>query len=149
MFNIYTKKPTTEGYNSQNVVQIIESVCTNTESKCNFCDGKIYWNPCVIHRHTKKRLPLSEPYNGHGTKPIAHRACKYNTENYYKSLVILEKDSPFVRAAKIKKQHELLGVDESGLSYTQRLIRDRTPEEVQSYNEWIKKATEQTFFGGK
>ena len=149
MFNIYSKKPTSEQYNTQNVVQIIEAECKNTESKCNFCDGKIYWNPSVIHRNTKKRLPLSEPYNGHGTKPVAHRGCKYNIDNFFKSLVILESDSPYVRATKINKQKELYGVDESGHSLVERLILARTPEEIQSYNEWIKKSTFQSFTGGK
>lgn len=148
MFNIYTKKPISEQYNTQNVVQIIEAECKNTESKCNFCDGKIYWNPSVIHRNTKKRLPLSEPYNGHGTKPIAHRGCKYNIDNFYKSLVILESDSPYVKATKRNQQDKLMGI-ESGQNIAERFINSRLPEEVQSYNEFIKKATEQSFTGGK
>jgi hypothetical protein len=148
MFNIYAKKETTE-YNTQNVVQIIDAECKNTESKCNFCDNKIYWNPSVINRRTRKRLPLSEPYNGQGTNPVAHRGCKYNTENFFTSMVIQEKDSPYIKKVKINTQNKLIGVDESGHSLVERLILQRTPEEVQSYNEFIKKATEQSFNSGK
>ena len=83
MLNIYSKKVPKE-YDSQNVIQIIDAEVKNTESKCNFCDGKIYWNPSVIHRRTRKKLPLSEPYFGHGTNPVAHRGCIYNLGNYFK-----------------------------------------------------------------
>lgn len=146
MFNIYTKKQTT--YSTQDV-QIIEGECKNTESKCNFCRGKIYWNPTVINRGTKKRVPLSEPFYGQNSSPKPHRGCKYNLENFYTSLVILESDSPYIKATKTNKQKELLGVDKSGHSLTERLIRGRTPEEIQSYNEFIKKAVFQSFTGGK
>jgi len=148
MLNIYSKKPT-QGYDSQNVVQIIDAPCNNTESKCNFCDGKIYWNPSVIHRRTRKKLPLSEPYFGHGTNPVAHRGCKYNTENYFKNLVVQESDSPYVKATKINQQKKLLGVDKSGKTLVERFILERTTEEVQSYNEFIKKSTESKFTPGK
>src|ERR1044071_5138782 len=148
MLNIYTKKPTEE-YNQQNVVQIIDAPCKNQEGKCNFCDNKIYWNPSVIHRRTRKKLPLSEPYNGHGTKPVAHRGCKYNTENFFNSRVILESDSPYIKKVKMNLQNKLLSIDESGHTYVERLILGRLPEEVQRYDEFIKKATAQTFTGGK
>ena len=145
MFNIYSKKPTTEEHDTQNVVQIIEAECKNTESKCNFCDGKIYWNPSVIHRRTRKPLPLSEPYYGHGTKPIAHRGCKYNTENFFKNLVIQDKDSNYIKSTKRNQQNKLFGVDESGYSLVERLIKDRTPEEIEHCNEFIKHSTDNTF----
>lgn len=149
MLNIHYKKPTTEVYDTQNVVQIIEAPCNNTESKCNFCDGKIYWNPAVIHRRTRKRLPLSEPYMGHGTNPKAHRGCKYNTDNFYKNLVIIDTDSNYVKATKRNQQRKLLGVDESGLVLVERLILARTPVEIEHYNEFIKNSTVQSFTGKK
>ena len=148
MLNIYSKKAPKE-YDSQNVIQIIDAEVKNTESKCNFCDGKIYWNPSVIHRRTRKKLPLSEPYFGHGTKPVAHRGCIYNLGNYFKNLVVQESDSPYVKATKINQQKKLLGVDKSGHTLVERLILERTPEEVQSYNEFIKKSTESKFTPGK
>ena len=148
MLNIYSKKAPKE-YDSQNVVQIIDAEIKNTESKCNFCDGKIYWNPSVIHRRTRKKLPLSEPYFGHGTNPVAHRGCIYNLGNYFKNLVVQELDSPYVKATKINQQKKLLGVDKSGHTLVERLILERTPEEVQSYNEFIKKSTESKFTPGK
>ncbi len=144
MYNIYSKKPTTQGYDSQNVVQIIEGECKNTESKCNFCDGKIYWNPCVIHRNTRKRLPLSQPFAGRGNTPVAHRGCIYNIDNFFKSLVILESDSPYVKATKRNQQDKLFGV-EDGKPLSERLINSRTTEEIQRYNEFIKHSTDQTF----
>jgi len=145
MHNLYAKKPTTQGYDSQNVVQVIKAECKNTESKCNFCGDKIYWNPSVIHRHTGKHLPLSKPYNGYGTEPVAHRGCTYNTENFFNKIVFLEKDTKFLRRKKMKIQNKLFGVDESGLSFVQRLLRDRTPEEVERCNEFIKHSTDNTF----
>ena len=148
MLNIYSKKAPKE-YDSQNVIQIIDAEVKNTESKCNFCDGKIYWNPSVIHRRTRKKLPLSEPYFGHGTKPVAHRGCIYNLGNYFKNLVVQESDSPYVKATKINQQKKLLNIDKSGHSLVERLILERTPEEVQSYNEFIKKSTESKFTPGK
>ena len=148
MLNIYTKKPA-KVYDSQNVVQIVDAEIKNTESKCNFCDGKIYWNPSVIHRRTRKKLPLSEPYFAHGTNPVAHRGCIYNIGNYFKNLVVQELDSPYVKATKINQQKKLLGVDKSGHTLVERLILERTPEEVQSYNEFIKKSTESKFTPGK
>lgn len=143
MLNLHAKKPVEE-YNEQNVVQIIEAKLVNSQSKCNFCGGKIYWNPCVIHRHTKKKLPLSQPYLGHGTQPQAHRQCKYNTENFFTQLVILESDSPYVKATKMKQQDKLRG---NGLVET--LILNRTPEEIQDYAKFKAKSTEQSFTGGK
>ena len=148
MLNIYSKKAPKE-YDSQNVIQIIDAEIKNTQSKCNFCDGKIYWNPSVIHRRTRKKLPLSEPYFGHGTKPVAHRGCIYNLGNYFKNLVVQESDSPYVKATKINQQKKLLNIDKSGHSLVERLILERTPEEVQSYNEFIKKSTESKFTPGK
>ena len=145
MYNLYSKKSTTQGYDSQNVVQVIEAECKNTESKCNFCDGKIYWNPCVIHRYTKKRLPLSKPYTAHGTTPIHHRGCVYNTDDHYNKVVILEKDSPYIKAKKSQIQDRLAGVDESGLTLVERLIRDRTPEEIERCNEFLKHCHDYTF----
>jgi hypothetical protein len=145
LYNLYSKKATTQGYDSQNVVQVIQANCTNTESKCNFCDGKIYWNPCVIHRHTKKKLPLSKPFTAHGTSPVPHRGCIYNSDNFYSKIVIHEDDSKFVKAKKMSKQDEWVGRDESGLTYVERLIRDRTPEEVEHYNEFLKHCTDYTY----
>jgi hypothetical protein len=148
MFNLYSKKAPTE-YNTQNVVQVIDAEIKNQEGKCNFCDGKIYWNPSVIHRRTRKKMPLSEPYYGHGTKPVAHRGCVYNLGNFYKNLVLQESDTPYVRATKINQQKKLFGVDESGLTLVERLIRDRLPEEVDRCNEFLKKSTESKFTPGK
>ena len=145
MYNLYTKKSTTQGYDSQNVVQVIEAECKNSASKCNFCGGRIYWNPCVIHRHTKKKLPLSKPFYGRGNTPDAHRKCVYNTENFFTQLVIQDKDQKFVVNKKMREQDRLRDVDESGLSQVERLILGRTPEEVQRYNEFIKHAYDHTF----
>jgi hypothetical protein len=142
MFNLYSKKAPKE-YNTQNVVQIIDADITNTESKCNFCDGKIYWNPSVIHRRTRKKLPLSEPYFGHGTKPVAHRGCIYNIGNFFKNLVVQESDSPYIKATKINQQKKLLGVDKSGHTLVERLKLGRLPEEVDRCNEFLKNATKQ------
>jgi hypothetical protein len=145
MYNLYSKKATTQGYDSQNVIQVISAECKNTEGKCNYCRSKIYWNPCVIHKHTKKRLPLSKPFNAHGTSPVAHRGCVYNIDNFYNQLVILEKDSKFIQNKKMQEQDKLFGVDESGLSLVQRLIKDRTVVELQRCNEFIKHYTDNTF----
>lgn len=144
LYNLYSKKSTTKGYDSQNVVKVIQAECKNTQGKCNFCGSKIYWNPCVIHRHTNNRLPLSKPYKGQGTSPVAHRKCVYNIDNFYNQLIILEKDSKFVKDKKMKEQDKLYGV-EDGLSLIQRLILGRTPEEVQRCNEFIKHSTDNTF----
>ena len=148
MYNLYTKKSTSQGYDSQNVVQVIDAKLTNTVSKCNFCGGKIYWNPSVIHRHTKKRLPLSKPYMGQGTQPVPHRGCTYNTENFYDKIVIHEKDQRFVVNKKIREQNKLFGVDESGLSLVERLILGRTPEEVQRCDDFMKHCTDYTYDPG-
>lgn len=145
LYNLYSKKETTQGYDSQNVVKVIQAECKNTLGKCNFCGSKIYWNPCVIHRHTNKKLPLSQPFTAHGTSPIAHRKCVYNIDNFYNQLVIQNKDSRFVKSKKMKEQDKLYGVDESGHSLVERLILGRTPEEVQRYNEFIKHSTDNTF----
>ncbi len=145
MDNFYSKKQTTQGYDSQNVVQVIKAECRNTESKCNFCGGKIYWNPSVIHRHTGKKLPLSKPFNAHGTSPVAHRGCTYNTENFYSQLVISEKDSQFVKAKKVSQWKQLVGADESGIPLVERLIKGRTVDEVQRYNEFLKHCTDNTY----
>ena len=147
MLNIYTKKETEE-YNQQDVVQIIDAKIENREGKCNFCYNKIYWNPSVIHRRTRKKMPLSEPYHGHGTTPKAHRGCTYNTEKFYNSHIILESDSPYMKKVKMNIQNKLLGI-ENGYSWAERLILQRTDIEVKNYNEFIKKATEQSFNSGK
>ena len=144
LHNLYTKKATTQVYDSQNVVQVIEGKCINTLSKCNFCGGKIYWNTNVVHKHTKKKLPLSKPYYGRGTSPVAHRGCTYNTENFYDKIVIHEKDQRFVRNKKMREQDKLMGV-EDGLSLVERLILGRTPEEVHDYNEFLKHSTDHTY----
>jgi hypothetical protein len=145
LYNFYSKKPTTQGYDSQNVVQVIKAECKNTESKCNFCGGKIYWNPSVIHRHTGKKLPLSKPFNAHGTTPVAHRGCTYNMDNFYTQLIVLEKDSQFVKAKKVSQWKQLLDVDDSGHSFVERLILSRTPEEVDRCNEFNKHCTDNTY----
>ena len=144
MYNLYSKKATSQGYDSQNVVQVIKAECKNTESKCNFCGGKIYWNPCVIHRHTGKHLPLSKPFNAYGTTPVAHRGCVYNADNFYEKVVIHDNDSKFVKQKKMQIQDKLFGVVD-GLSEVQRLLRDRTPEEKQRCDDFVKHCTDTTY----
>lgn len=107
MLNLYSKQQIESSQQITDIVQLVEAPCTNSEGKCNFCGGKIYWNPSVRNRKTKKKLPLQEPYLGHGTSPIPHRGCKYNLQNFYKSLVILESDSPYVKRKKMEQQDKL------------------------------------------
>ena len=88
-------------------IQIVEvEHIFNKEIKCNFCDGRAYFNPSVIHRRTKRWLLLSEPYEGHGTNPVRHKGCKFNRENFYK-MVILEQDKPYVKRQKMLQQQKL------------------------------------------
>ena len=118
----------------------------NMEGKCNYCDGKIYWNPGVIHRRTKKKLPLNEPYNPFtGVSPKRHSACVYNADNFFKKVVFNEDDSTFTRAKKIIFQDKIVGRNKSGMSYVERHIKYRSQQEIDNYNEFAKHMCDYTF----
>ena len=53
---------------------------------------------------------LEREYCGYGS-PVPHRGCKYNTENFYKSLVVLESESPYIKNKKLIEQARLMGYD--------------------------------------
>ena len=114
---------------SQRYDQIIEvEKIYNRKVKCNFCDGDAYFCNAVLHRRTKRCLLLTEPYDGYSL-PKRHCGCKYNRDNFYTKLVILESDNVFVKARKMKEQKELMGFD-----YIKEQIRYPVPKSWYSYS---------------
>ena len=99
-----------ESQQQQNSVIIIEGECKNIETKCNFCDNKAYWNKKVLNKRTGKLMLLDRQYSGYGD-PVPHRGCKYNLENFYQRIVILESDSPYIKNKKLNMQAKLKGYD--------------------------------------
>lgn len=105
----------------KDLIQIIEvERIYNNEGQCNVCKNRIYWNPSVINRQTKRLLPLQDPYIASaGCSPSLHRGkCMqkgmdkfvkdgktiYEKDNFYLNYIILESDSAEQRGKKMGRQ---------------------------------------------
>ncbi len=59
-----------------------------------------------------------------------------NLDKFYSERIVWESDDQAEAYDKIEKWMKSTGVDESGLTYAERLIRDRTPEEIEHWKKF-------------
>ena len=107
----------------------------NGESKCNVCHKTIYWNKGVIHKRTKRLVPLEEPYVPDSGILAKRHLCmkqgtgkwinKYEDEKsngdagrFWRDNVIQERDNKFLKQLKLDGQRKL-----QGYGYTNSLKR--------------------------
>jgi hypothetical protein len=109
-------------YDEDNI-QIIEVEYPNynSQSKCNNCGKTIFWNKGVIHRRTKRLVPLNEHYRPDvGMRPKRHLCMKdgtkdgkwinkYETDNFYRDNVVQKRDNRFLKELKIDRYNKLTG----------------------------------------
>jgi len=109
-------------------IQIIEVEYPNFngESKCNNCQKTIWWNKGVIHRKTKRLVPLNEPYRPDvGMKPKRHLCMQQGTkdgkfinkyekiDNFWRDYVVQDRDNKFLKQLKIDRWNNLTRLTES------------------------------------
>jgi|SRR6187431_383181 len=105
----------------------------NNTVVCKYC-GKtgLQWVKSV---NTKSGVELKDKDNilhNCQNRPISEYFETWT--KFFKNRVVWENDEK--RDEKIEKWKKTLGVDESGLTYTERLIRDRSPEEIENWKKF-------------
>ena len=103
-------------------IQIIEVEYPNfnSESKCNNCGKTIFWNKGVIHRRTKRLVPLNEHYRPDvGMRPKRHLCMQQGTkdgqwinkyekiDNFWRDYVVQDRDNKFLKQLKIDRWNNL------------------------------------------
>ena len=102
---------------------------------CKYCKKKGFkWVKSV---NTKSGVELKDKDNIlHNCQNRGVSDYFENWDKFFKNRVVWGNDEK--RDEKIEKWKKTLGVDESGLTYAERLIRDRSPEEIENWKKFEK-----------
>ena len=117
----------------------------NGQSKCNNCGETIYWNKGVIHKRTKRCVPLQEPYIDRSGIIAKRHLCmqqgtkdgkwinKYEkVDSFWRDCVVHERDNRFLKDLKIDRYA-------NATAYVRRQIQNLPVELKKKYMEDQKK----------